>query len=745
MTMTSDRLYDLLPEVYRAKDAEQGWPLRALLGVISEQVNLVEADIAQLYENWFIETCQDWVVPYIGDLIGYRPVHEAGEPGSVTAEGLARNKILIPRRDVADTIRNRRRKGTLALLEELAADVAGWPARAVEFFRLLGWTQHLDHQRPARGQTANLRNGLALDGLGGPFDELAHTVDVRRISSHRSPGRYNIPSVGLFVWRLKTYSIPQGAPRGLKGTPAYLLEEAGPQCFTFSVLGNDTPLYVRPQPEDEPTHIAGKLNVPEPIGRREFEAAITDYYGEGKSLAIWAEWPAAQSQRQTWPESMTLISPEQLVAADLSDWEAYRPSSDQVAVDPELGRILFPPDQLPGQVRVAYTYAFSADLGGGDYARPLAQPIDATLYRVGEAEQITSLEEALSQWRKAKPLNAVIEISDSSVYTEQLATISLSAGHSLQIRAANGQRPVVRLENWKVNLPDALTVQMESGSRLALDGLLITGRGVHISGKGMAPVRGALCPAQVSIRHCTLVPGWGLHADCRPKRPAEPSLQLWNVRAGVRIEHSIVGSIQINEDPVTTDPIPVFISDSIVDATRGDREAVGAPGYQVAHAELTIRRCTVFGIVDVHAIALAENCIFDDCLNVARRQLGCMRFCYVPSGCRTPRRYGCQPDLVERPIEADRQANKIDNAEYERRIAQARLGVRPRFNSERYGTPAYCQLAHDCAGEIKRGADDESEMGVFHDLYQPQREANLRARLDEYAPAGMDAGIIYVS
>jgi hypothetical protein len=54
-------------------------------------------------------------------------------------------------------------------------------------------------------------------------------------------------------------------------------------------------------------------------------------------------------------------------------------------------------------------------------------------------------------------------------------------------------------------------------------------------------------------------------------------------------------------------------------------------------------------------------------------------------------------------------------------------------------------LAHTCAEEIKCGADDESEMGVFHDLYQPQRTANLRARLDEYTPAGMDAGIILAS
>jgi hypothetical protein len=76
---------------------------------------------------------------------------------------------------------------------------------------------------------------------------------------------------------------------------------------------------------------------------------------------------------------------------------------------------------------------------------------------------------------------------------------------------------------------------------------------------------------------------------------------------------------------------------------------------------------------------------------------------------------------------------------------EAEARVRPQFNSVRYGTPTYCQLADACAGEITRDADDESEMGVFHDLYAPQRAANLRARLDEYTAAGMATGIIYVT
>src|ERR1044071_7434532 len=121
MSQSPDRLYELLPAVYRMRDAEQGYPLRALLQVIAEQVNIIEADIAQLYENWFIETCEDWAVPYIGDLIGYVPVTV---PDDMGGGNLSLNPVLIPRRDVADTIRNRRRKGTLSLIEELTADVA---------------------------------------------------------------------------------------------------------------------------------------------------------------------------------------------------------------------------------------------------------------------------------------------------------------------------------------------------------------------------------------------------------------------------------------------------------------------------------------------------------------------------------------------------------------------------------------------------------------------------------------------
>ena len=737
----SDRLYELLPVVYRQRDAEQGYPLRALLQVIAEQVNVVEADIDRLYENWFVETCEDWVVPYIGDLVGYRAVHEAGQPGEATTpRGRLRNRILIPRREVANTVRYRRRKGTLALLELLAADVAGWPARVVEFYKLLGWTQALNHLRLDRGRTVDLRHGEALERLDGPFDQIAHTVDVRRISSILRQGRYNIPSVGLFIWRMRSYPVTQAQ--------AYRLEHGDDLRYTFSVLQNDVQLYTRAVPEAEPSDVAGELNVPAPIRRRAFEAHPGSYYGPGKSLQIWTG---------ASPEPVSL---DTIVVSDLSDWERYRCGEGQVAVDPELGRILFHPKVLPAdnvKVWVSYHYGFGADMGGGEYERPLSPAVADKVVRVGRGQEfdriakaLEAIDEFLKGWESDEPVTAILEICDSRVYSEQI-NIELGKDQALHIRAANRTRPIIRQLDYNPSLPDAFTVTGQVGSKFSLDGLLVTGRPVRISG----PLQ------EVALRHTTLVPGWTLQPDCEPDRGLEPSLQLYDTPGTrVTIEHSILGTIQVKLDEVEEEPIPIYIGDSILDATGPEIEALGTPEWRLgvqkrrlAHAVLTIERSTVFGYVDVHAIDLAENTIFDGVVTVGRRQRGCMRFSYAPwPDSRTPRRFNCQPDLARRAIAEEMQAQasvegEPPPTEDELGAAQDRESerVRPRFSSRRYGVPAYAQLAATCAEEITRGADDESEMGVYHDLYRPQRAANLLARLQEYTPAGMDAGIIYVS
>jgi len=78
-------LYDRLPEIYRIKDAEQQPPdqLKSYLSLIEEAYGAIHENIESLYHDLFIETCDDWVIPYIGDLLGTS--HLSGGPWTLRA------------------------------------------------------------------------------------------------------------------------------------------------------------------------------------------------------------------------------------------------------------------------------------------------------------------------------------------------------------------------------------------------------------------------------------------------------------------------------------------------------------------------------------------------------------------------------------------------------------------------------------------------------------------------------------
>ena len=206
---------------------------------------------------------------------------------------------------------------------------------------------------------------------------------------------------------------------------------------------------------------------------------------------------------------------------------------------------------------------------------------------------------------------------------------------------------------------------------------------------------------------------------------------------------SITGQIRL---PETSEGI--FALDCAIDgrgtaAIRGLGVSPLSPGPAV-HLE----RATLRGPVRVRQIDMATEVIFDGEVTAERVQTGCVRFSYVTPGSQTPRRYRCQPGLAER-AEIDRlerlAGGPLTDAERDVIRARVRLRVRPEYTSEHYDDPAYLQLSLNGPTEIATGAEDGSEMGVWCHLKQPQRAANLRQRLDEYLPFGLDPGLIYVT
>jgi len=308
----------------------------------------------------------------------------------------------------------------------------------------------------------------------------------------------------------------------------------------------------------------------------------------------------------------------------------------------------------------------------------------------------------------------------------------MTFGHdvAIEVRAQNGRRPTIVLDG-------PLAISGQGDTTVALNGLVIAGDEVVV---------GDL--RRIVLRHCTLVPGLRLDGDGTPQHPADPSLTVASDASEVEIQWSILGGLR------TTEGASVVVKDSIIDATAPERVAFAALDGVAAGGTLRVERSTLIGGVRAHEISLASETIFWARLGdqppagwagaviAERRQAGCVRYSYVPPGARVPRRYRCQPDLaVEQAIdEAKRHPPAAPEADIRANVEQS---IVPMFTSERYGDPPYAQLHRCCPEEIRTGAEDGSEMGVFAHLQQAQRERDLLTRMDEYLPFGLVAGITY--
>lgn len=689
MSVTADDLYRLLPSIYRVRDAEVGQPLRALVTVLAEQAAILDEDVDRLYQDVFIETCADWVTPYIGDLIGYRAIH------GVTSAVASR------RAEVANTIRYRRRKGTATVLEELARDVTGWPAHVLEFFTLLGWTQNMNHIRPTTAYAPNLRRWEPLERRDTAFDSLSHTLNVRRIAPRE--GRHNISNIGLFTWRLTAY-------------PRRLAQAARQDArrWRFDPMGMDVPLFNRPRIEEEIDHLSTPFNVPAPISRRVLDAYTPSLYPDSFRIIL----------------DGIAVPLADIRAADLSDAGAgawAHVLADRVGVDPVLGRIALPQNRpAPRSVLIDYHYGFVADMGAGPYEREPGFQAELTPVATILAGQ--SLTAALA----ARTAGGAVVIGDTSTFAETPA-VTLDPGARLELRAANEQRPLLALAG-------DLVIAGGAESEVTINGLAITG------GRLVVPAAGNNLLRRLVLRHVTLVPGISRKADGSAVSPGQASLVVEAENVVVEIEDSILGGLR------AVASTEVMITRSILDADDPTNVAFSELDNLHPGGTLTLVDCTVIGKVHAASMPLVSNCILDAALGpadtwvtpvrAARRQVGCVRFSYVPPKARVPRRHRCQPDTAARQAIASAVlANPLlTDLQKDRLTARERARVRPLFTDRRYGRPAYLQVLTEAPREIRNGADDEGSMGAHHRLLEPQRETNLRIRMDEYLPFELEVG-----
>ena len=556
----ADRLWQLLPAIYRTLDAGQlpntGGPLREIVNRIGAQAAVVRRSIDRLWENQSIETCDDWVIPYIGDLVATR---------LVSSLDAAAQRI-----DVAKTIYYRRRAGTLGVLEEIAAGILAGSrdARTVEFFRRLARTRHQfdppisyqienpisgpvgfvgnsleiaegligTYSNTPAGGFADLRNRYAASNTGTAFDEYSYTADLR--SPGQNFGWYNIRNLGVFLWWLQPFPVSAATP---------VSNGADPPCFTFDPTGRDIPLFAPAQRAADAASSAWGENWVSP-SEWQLPVAIRD--------TLWQTMLVRQHHRLHHPgvairdmlwQTVLATSPANLYGVSAAFWIGLMAAGTSepvqvatVSIHPEKGRFSFPAGVPVGTITASYYFAMLSPVGAGGYGYSILSEI-AELPDMTSVLGSVGLDLAIKTVTDAADSNT-IQIGDSRTYSGPTQVLTVAAGCTVAVQAEGGQRPVLRYSNrneWVIT-GDATTNAGGTKTVLVLQGLLLQGGDIVLSGSFDA----------VYLRMMTLDPGtagneptwFGKAIDGLPLAPT--TLWIEGSVTQLTIERSITGPIR---------------------------------------------------------------------------------------------------------------------------------------------------------------------------------------------------------
>lgn len=753
--MSRKPLFERIPAIYRTRDAEpeRAGQFAAFIGLMEEIFAAIDADVDALYHDQFIETCADWMIPYIGDLLGVSPLK--GDPFTLRA-------------DTARTLALRRRRGTLGAMESLAFNLAGWAAHAVEMRERLLWNQHLNHQRPDRGAvppqslprhladpvrhgTVTLRDAGVLSFLGGAFDGFARTLDLKPTGAVQA--RPNLPHMVLFLWRLRDFLVPvarpvhvatieQTAPApGLAAFAArYQVEPLGRPVRLFNTFrydpGAEPPEFSLPDRTPGPMPMARLQDGP-PTGNASeylavdiFEGGRPADPGDG-AVGLTLHLPASAFAGTHWTTR----------GANLCAWEDGLRTplrAREIVVDPERGRVLLgiaddnnEGAALRNRLRMSYTYAAPGPVG----AHPLPRSFEDNLWpNLAEPEIVTAtahpggvgLRAALSGLATAGPPR-IIEIVDSMTHRLDVSAVddsvdedgpTLLLARPFWIRARSGQRPVIELRQpLRMRAADPSDQGLTQALDIRIEGAFITLRNAPV---GDAIVTRAAVNS-LSLHGVTLDPGGhlmldgsaeGTRAAQQPAFALSPdlgfadpaALEAFEELPEIRLSHSLCGPIAMGSRYRLT------LEHSLVDGGQARAISATADPDNAYGPILNLDGATVLGRSRVRAAA-GQGGLFRDRLAVRDHQSGCLAYCYFSGDeDRLPAHFAC----VFGP--------------------HARVA----FTSVLHGQPGYGQLQPvRTSRAVLEDGPQADEIGAYGFALNTHKFKNLNIRLREFTPVGV--------
>jgi hypothetical protein len=720
MSYQLDDLFDLLPALHRLRDHDQGrtargkdgpdhtydkprdyGPLRSLLSVLACEGQIVHDDIAQLYDDHFIETCAPWVIPYIGDLVGAREMEDIGDDQS------ARQRVAL-------TLALRQRKGTLTALEFAMRAATGWPVMAVEYWDRLATTESLRRVRMKPGGTADLRDPVAHSHVDTALDHTPRSAEFGRIATGH--GRWNLPNIGLHFYRQEV--LIHGTPRQNSAGDLVNPVKGKPGHYRFGQMGADEPLFQRPETT------APNMNTRASADRMPMRLTRWMLFDDPSRHVAPASDATAGSFSIAIVENgaVTRFGPDKILAANLSNrtasaWHHGR-HADKVLVDPELGRFTLPLSidaTLIGSAHVTWHRGRSHAIGGHERSAedtPGADPDVSVIFPATTRITLSDL------------TNAFSSAIESRTILPNEVKVFLKSG-VVQLIAQAGAFPTIDCEGKQVTLDVKEPELLISGLRFVNVRRIVVTKDESKS------------PDRVRVEDCTVL---GLPLRAKGNRKSPRWVFRMQETQHVDIRRCIVEGIETHTDS------ELDIEDSIIWGNAADAAAIRRRSATVTGGLVSLRRCTVLGrleldelgggsrmdtaIIDVasdtepdrevgieNSVILAEATPDKAPIELTVTGSGCVRYSYIPPGSQVPRRFACVPALADDPLQ-----------------------VAPRFTSISIADPGFYQMDFGTDLAVFSGADDGQEMGVGNRLRTTARLNNLARTKEEFLRFGFAAG-----
>ncbi|MEN0068594.1 MAG: hypothetical protein AAGA48_41135, partial [Myxococcota bacterium] len=251
MSRLADRLYRLLPVVHRLRDAqrEDGGTddaLRALIGILGDELDRVRQELESQYDDAFVETARADALDRLGHDLGLRILQrpQTGQGTSFHARGWVGNAVGW-----------RRRKGTTGSLGDIAGQVTSYDAWVLEHADQLVTTGSTRHELLGMG-TYDVRGAPQ-----SPIGPIPTVPDVRNPDG-LTP-RANLPNVSIVLWRTSRWLLQR--------SEAVSMNVPGVAAFHIDPRGKDVPLYATP-PDDDSGSFLRRL--PLPLPRRDVAALM---------------------------------------------------------------------------------------------------------------------------------------------------------------------------------------------------------------------------------------------------------------------------------------------------------------------------------------------------------------------------------------------------------------------------------------------------------------------------------------